>query len=110
MFVPLGIWMSLASLNRGDDLRALAYLIQVVGALLALPLFGLVRWPHSDSSLLRYGAFAIAIFLGGKILEWHLRNGPIYAIGFTTVVLLAGAVLWWLYRELHREPNHPAQG
>jgi hypothetical protein len=100
IFIPLGLWLAADYFGRGDQLRALALIIQVVGAILALPFVRLVRWPYSDASLVYSGILAGAVFMAGKFLEWYLRHGFTWAVIDTLILLSAGALIIWSGREL----------
>ncbi len=108
VFIPLGVALSVDRLLQGDALRALAIAIQVGGAILSLPFAGLMRWPFSERSRIGSGLVAMAVFMVGKFLEWHLRSGLTYAIIGTLVLLGLAAAYWWVNRELRREQRASA--
>jgi hypothetical protein len=108
VFIPLGLWFAADYFVRGEQLRAVALLIQVAGAILALPFVRLVRWPYSESSLIYSGILAGAVFMVGKFLEWYLRHGLTWAVIDTLILLGAGGVLLWSGREIGRASSAPA--
>ncbi len=107
IFIPLGVVLAADWFSRGHELRAAAMIVQVFAACLALPYAGLVRWPFSERSRIGSGIAAMAIFMVGKFVEWHLRSGLTYAVVFTAILLTLATTMWWLNRELRRESSHP---